>query len=344
MVPRDAWDLAKVPAHLRLTYRIRGADGAVLAHDKDLDEIRRAFAGAAADSVTSAHQDVERTGMVGWELDDVPRELSSVRAGHRVTGYPALVDEADTVALRVLTTPQSQETSMRGGVRRLASLAVPSPLPRALEAMDNAARLTLGLNPHGSTAALLADCWTCAVDSLLDDAGDLPWSRHGFDALVLRVRRDGEVRAEEVLEAARAALAAAHEVQRRLGGRTQLSELPARTDMVDQWARLVHPGFLTDAGLTAVRHYPRYFAAMSARLDALAADVRRDAVLMRPVAELQQAYLNRLAALAPGELPGASLRRVRWLLEELRVSVWAQRLGTAQPVSAQRVQRALADA
>ncbi len=344
VVPRDAWNLDNVPAHLRPSFRVRGSDGAVLASDKDLDELRRSLAGVAAQSVASVHDDVERTGMVSWEFDEVPRELSSVRAGHRVVGYSALVDEGSSVALRVLATADAQASSMRAGVRRLASLAVTSPAPKVLSELDNAARLSLGLSPHASTADLLADCWACAVDSVMDDAGELPWGRSGFEELVARLEQDGRERTRQVVEAARRALVAGSEVQRRLSGRAELDQLPALTDMLEQRARLVYPGFLADAGLAAVRHYPRYFAAMSVRLDRLAGELRRDAVLMGTLAGVQQAYRNRLAALAPGELPSSALRGVGWMLEELRVSLWAQELGTAQPVSVQRVQRALDEA
>jgi ATP-dependent helicase HrpA len=120
--------------------------------------------------------------------------------------------------------------------------------------------------------------------------------------------------------------------------------LPALADMSDQRARLVYPGFVTDSGLRALRHYPRYFAAMNARLDRLPADLRRDAVLAAQVASVQVPYLNRVAALPPGESAGEDLKAVRWLIEELRVSLWAQQLTTAQPVSVQRVERALVKA
>jgi len=344
VVPREAWDLNKVPAHLRLSFRVRAADGDVLARDKDLDELRRSFAGAAAQSVASAHADVERTGITSWDFDEVPRELTQVRAGHLVIGYPALVDEGTSVGLRVFATGAAQATSMRAGVRRMASLTVASPAARVVSELDNAARLALGLSPHGNTADLLADCWACAVGSVMDDIGDVPRERPGFEKLVAQIEEHGLERTREVVDAARKALVAAHEVQRRLSGRAELAQLPALTEMVDQRVRLVYPGFLSDAGLAAVRHYPRYFAAMSARIDKLAGDIRRDAVLMGTIAGVQQAYLNRLAALAPGGRAGGSLRAIRWMIEELRVSLWAQQLGTAYPVSVQRVQRALEEA
>jgi ATP-dependent helicase HrpA len=233
---------------------------------------------------------------------------------------------------------------MRAGVRRLATRVVTSPAADVVAELDNEARLALGLNPHGSTAALLADCWACAVDSVVAENGGPPWDRAGFAALVAALRERGLARTREVVDATRVALAASAQVGRRLSGRAELAMLPALTDLADQRSRLVYPGFVTDAGLSALRHYPRYFAAMEVRLDRLAGDLRRDAVLMATIAGPQAAYLQRVAALPPGESPGDHLRAVRWMLEELRVSLWAQQLTTAQPVSVQRVERALATA
>jgi ATP-dependent helicase HrpA len=340
-VPRHAWDLDKVPAHLRLSFRVRGDDGELLGKGKDLEDLRRSLAGLTEDSVSSAAASLRRSGMTTWDVDEVPREYAQVRAGHQVIGFPALVDEGASVGLDVFANQAAQTSAMRAGVRRLATLAVPSPASAVLDELDNAAKLSLGLNPHGSTAALMADCWACAVDGVIEDMGGTPWDRAGFEGLVARLRDQGLEWMRLVVAATLGALVASHEVGRRLSGRAELAMLPALTDMSDQRARLVHPGFVTEAGLGALRHYPRYFAAMVARLDKLASDPRRDAVLIATVAGVQAAYLNRVAALPPGEPAGEELRHVRWLIEELRVSLWAQQLTTAQPVSLQRVERAL---
>jgi ATP-dependent helicase HrpA len=111
--------------------------------------------------------------------------------------------------------------------------------------------------------------------------------------------------------------------------------------MRGQLARLVHDGFVGEAGLRQLREYRRYLQALMVRRERLPDQVARDRQQMDQLAELQEAYLHRVAALAPGVPPGAELRRVRWLLEEYRVSLWAQHLGTAVPVSDQRIRKAL---
>jgi ATP-dependent helicase HrpA len=129
-----------------------------------------------------------------------------------------------------------------------------------------------------------------------------------------------------------------------LAGRAQLDTLPALTDMKGQLARLVHRGFIGEAGSAQLRRYPTYLAALDRRRSQLDAQVARDRQLMDRIADLQEAYLHQVAALPEGRPPDANLRRVRWMLEEYRVSLWAQQLGTAYSVSDQRIRKALHEA
>jgi ATP-dependent helicase HrpA len=222
-------------------------------------------------------------------------------------------------------------------------LATPAPGQTLVDELDNAAKLTLGLNPHGSIPGLLEDCFAAAVDVVVDAAGGPAWTREEFDRLEAAVSSEAMQRTREVLRLVTAALAASARVERRLSGRAPLNLLPALSDMKAQAARLVQPDFVSEAGADALRHYPRYFAAIEQRLDKLESDAGRDAVLMASVAGVQAAYLHQVDALPEGMPAPAALARVRWMIEELRVSLWAQQLRTAQPVSVARVERALAD-
>jgi ATP-dependent RNA helicase HrpA len=342
VVSREDWRLDAVPAHLRPLFTVVTDDGGVVATSRDLDALKQNLARAAQGAVSTAASGLERTGITSWDFESVPREFSRTRAGTVVRGYPALVDTANSVSLRVLATPAEQAAAMPSGVRRLLMLAVASPAPALVQRLDNVGRLELGLAPNTSPTALLDDCYACAVDEIVARTGGPVWDREGFEALVREVRARADSCMEEVLTVVRPALVAATEVDRRLSGRAALDLLPALTDMKGQWSRLVYPGFVADAGLAALRHYPRYFAALQYRLDSLAVDPRRDARIMAGMAGVQAAYLHAVAALPADGLPSAELREVRWLLEELRVSLFAQHLKTPRPVSVQRVEKALA--
>jgi ATP-dependent helicase HrpA len=342
VVDRSDWDMDKVPAHLLTSFRVRGDDGRVLAEGKDLPALRDALSGSTAASVSAAASALERAGVTEWDFGALPRTYAQTRAGHDVRGFPALVDEGDSVAIRVLASESAQEPTMRRGVRRMLALAVPPPAAQIVGSLGNDERLALALAPHGGLDALVSDAWDAVADVFVDELG-IPWDQPAFDDLRGRLAADGERVLREILTLTRSALVDAYAVDRRLSGRAELALLPALADLRAQWGRLVYPGFVADAGRGQLRRYPTYLAAMSRRLDLLSSDPRRDPALMGAVAPLQRAYLDRVGAIPPGQPPSRELVRVRWLLEELRISLWAQDLKTAEPVSPQRVQRALAE-
>ena len=343
LVVAEDWDLDKVPPYLQMTFRVRDDTGSVLGEGKDLDALKVQLGGTAGQAVSVAAAAIERTGLTEWDFGALDKHFVRARAGHEVRGYPALVDEGDTVAIRVLSTEARQDAAMRLGTRRLLMLSTASPAARIANGLDNRDKLALGLNPHGSIPALLDDCYAAAVDQIVARSGGPAWDQTGFERLQAAVRAQGEQQTGEVLESVRRALVDGYAVDKRLSGRAELALLPALADLKAQWAGLLYPGFVADAGADAVAHYGRYFAAMTERLDKLAADPRRDAVLMATLAPVRDAYAHQLAALPPGAPVSQSLAAVRWMIEEFRVSLWAQQLRTSGPVSAQRIERALAE-
>jgi len=346
-VQRGDWDLDKVPSHLRLSFRVVSDSGDVLGESKDLDALRGTLRESTSEAISFVAASVERTGLTGWDFGTLPEVFTQTRAGHEVKGYPGLVDEGNSVAIKVFGSASERDAVTRLGLRRLVVRALPSPGTRLIRDLDNADKLVLGLNPHGSIAALVDDCHAGAVAALIEErfgpkAGP-GWDREHFDALVHQIQAGLETQLRRGLALATAALAAASGIDRRLSGRAELSMLPALTDMKGQWSRLVYAGFLADAGLEALQNYPRYFSAMGHRLDRLSDDLRRDAGLMVQVAGVETPYLHQLEGLPPGVPPGPELRAIRWMLEELRVSLWAQQLTTPRPVSLKRIERALHD-
>ena len=342
VVPREEWDWEKVPAHLRPTYRVVSDEGAVVSAGKDLAELKKPLAGRFAQALTDAAADHARTGQRTWTFGTVERSFEQLRAGHQVKGYPALVDEGDTVGLLVHGSEQAQEASHRLGVRRLLALTVPSPAGRLTEGWDNRRKLALAGSPYPSVAELLDDCVLAAVELLMDRHGGPVWDEQAFDELRGKVGVELRGAAEDVLADAVRVLEGWRETDRLLSGSVDLMLLPAMTDMRAQVGRLVRRGFVADVGGAQLRHLPRYLAGVRSRHEKLASALNRDRMLMDQLGPLQDAYLNRVAALPEGQPEPLALRRVRWLLEEYRVSLWAQQLGTPVPVSDARIRKALA--
>ncbi len=332
-VPPDAWQPDQIPAHLKMTFRVLDDNGSTLGEGKDLAVLKRQLAGEVRATMAEVAGTLERQGLRDWTLGTLPRTFEQPLAGQSVQGYPALVDTQDSVAVRVLATAAEQQQAMWQGTRRLLQLAVPTGVKPLLASLSNETKLSLANNPHGSAAALLDDCVACAVDKIMEEAGGPAWDEDGFRALVDATRPALPTGVADVVTNVARILAAAHAADKKVRTVTALPFLPALTDIRAQLSALIYPGFVTATGWRRLPDVVRYLKAIERRLDKLPEDPHRDAARMRDIARVLQV----VEALPPGE--GA--RRIRWMVEELRVSYFAQTLGTAYPVSEQRIMRAV---
>ncbi|MEA2295577.1 MAG: ATP-dependent helicase HrpA, partial [Solirubrobacteraceae bacterium] len=328
-VPAGAFDPSKLPPHLRMTYSVEADDGDVLAVGEDLDAVREAVKPRLRAQLTDATAALERSGLTTWDgIDELPRRVELSGA----TGFPALVDEGASVGVRTLETADAQAASMRAGTRRLLALTVPSPARFVEGRLDNAAKLSLLGAPHGSVGAVLADATEAALDALLARAGGPAWDAGGFERLRAEVAGDLADTTAEVVGQVVRILDAYREVQDRLGKAIGDALRPARLDVAGQIGGLVYDGFVTATGVARLPDVERYLQAAARRLERLPTQVAADADRMKAVHELEAAY--RRSPNAPPE--------VRWMLEELRVSHFAQGLGVKGQISSKRIRRALA--
>ncbi|NES30997.1 ATP-dependent RNA helicase HrpA [Micromonospora terminaliae] len=343
-VPPDAWDVGKLPPHLRVTFRVLGEDDKPVAEGKDLPALQRELRREVRQVVAAAAPDVARTGLTGWDIGALPRTIEQVRAGYAVTAYPALVDEGTTVGVKVFDSPAEQEAAHWAGTRRLLRLTVPSPAKFLQGRLSNEAKLALSRNPHGGVPALIEDAAGAAIDKLMADAGGPAWDADGFAALRERVRADLVDTVVEVMGRVRQVLAAAYAVEQRLGATRNLAVVAALADIRTQLGGLVHKGFITEAGYARLPDLLRYLTAIERRLDRLPGNPQRDKSQQDRIAVVQKEYQDMLAALPPAKRQSAAVRQIRWMIEELRVNVFAQALGTPYPVSEQRIYRAMDEA
>ncbi|MEV4463951.1 ATP-dependent RNA helicase HrpA [Micromonospora echinofusca] len=343
-VPRDAWDTERLPAHLRVSFRVLDEENKPVAEGKDLPALQRRLKAEVRQVVAAAAPDVVRTGLRTWSIDDLPRTIEQVRAGYAVTAYPALVDEGDTVGVKVFDSPAEQEAAHWAGTRRLLRLTVPSPAKFLQGRLSNEAKLALSRNPHGGVQELISDAAGAAIDKLIGDAGGPAWDAEGFAALRDKVRADLVDTVVEIMDRVRRVLAAAYTVEQRLGATRNLAVVAALADIRAQLNGLVHKGFVTETGYARLPDLLRYLTAIERRLDRLPGNPQRDKQQQDRVAVVQKEYQEMLAALPPGRRQSAAVRQIRWMIEELRVNVFAQALGTPYPVSEQRIYRAMDEA
>jgi ATP-dependent helicase HrpA len=335
-VPRDAWDLSKLPRHLRITVRVTDSGG-VLAEGKDVAEIQRELRPRLRAVLSEAAAAITRTGLTSWSVAELPREF---RDGS-VVAYPALADAGNTVDVRLFETPDAARTSMWAGTRRLILLGAPSPVKSIAGGLSTRAKLALSHNPHGGVAAMFADCVTCAADYLMAEAGGPAWDREGFERLSASVRSGLHEVTAEVVNQVEAALRLAHSAGARLQDNHADLLRPAVADMRAQLSGLIYPGFVAATGYRRLPHLTRYLRGIERRLDKLPENPVRDAANMAIARRAEQAYQQAVADLPAPRRGQPDVTEVRWMLEELRVSLFAQTLGTQAPVSENRILTAL---
>lgn len=341
LVPIGAFDIEKLPPHLRVTFAVEAADGTELAKGKDLEALQEKLAAPIRQAVAQAVAGgLERAGLRSWpdDLDTLPRTVESTTGSRTVRGYPALVDAGAAVDLRVFATAAEQAAAMPSGTRRLLRLVVPSPLKAVEKALDTRTRLVLGSNPDGSLAALLDDCADAAVAVLAPGSA---WTRAEFEGLRARVAANIVPTTLDIVGRVQKVLGAAHEVELALPDRPLAAHAEAVADIRAQFARLLPGGFVAATGAQHLGDLTRYLTAIGRRLDTLPRGVAADQDRMRRVHAVQQEYDELGAALAPGRAAADDVREIGRQIEELRVSLWAQQLGTPRPVSEQRIYRAI---
>ena len=339
----QGWRPADVPRHLQVRFEVTAADGSLTAAGRDLAELKQRLAGQVRESLTRAGAELARTGATTWVFGTIPDQLELDRGGRRLVGYPALVDEGTTVGLRVLDTPERQHRSHPTGLRRLVLLNTPDPTRWVIGHLGNTDKLALGAQslsgrtgPAGRCAAGLGrrarrpgrweqvrtePAFAALCDTVRVDNAELARAITGLCAEILRLHQQllGELPGAARLDAASAA------------------------DVSEQIGNLVFAGFLAATPYEHLVDLPRYLGAARQRLVGMRTAPARDRAGFEVIARCEDAYAELCELAPPGRLP-EQIEEVGWLLEELRVSLFAQNLRTKVPVSEKRVLNAIAGA
>ena len=336
-VPAAAFKDAPLPTHLRMHVTVLGVAGEVLATGDDLDALREQLASQLRRTLAAAAPSLAREGLREWPGGRLPRSIEMERDGAQIVGYPALVDTDGTVAVRILATPAEQHAAMRLGTRRLLLLTVASPARAVLDTLPARDKLALARDTDGRAADAVRDSISAAVDALVEEAGGPAWDAESFNLLRDYVAARLAPHAAELLRTAAEIHQLAHEVRDALVGEPPDILRASYDDMRVQLAALVSVDVATRVGSERLGHLPRYLRAMQQRLERLPRDPARDIKLMQRVHDVEDAWHDALDELPTGSAVPTTLADVPWMLQELRVSLFAQQLGTAHPVSEKRI-------
>ena len=350
-VHEDAWDLSTLPAHLRMKVRLVDAGGRAVASGEDLVALKRGHGGdAAAAALPTADQGraaIERDGITRWDFGGLPGHIDRTHGGIRLRGYPALVDQGDSVSIRVLDAEHAAERAMRPGLRRLVMLTLAQDaryLRRNLPGLDRMRlQYAKAPRPEGGSGqarapADLADELVALIVDLTFTEGQPPIrDQAAFAARIAACKGRLMPTAGEVCELASRILDAYQQLRKRLAGITQINWMPSVLDLRAQLDALVFRGFLQQVPFERLKAYPRYLKAADQRADKLSHAAGRDQQRLAELMPLLEQLRERQAAARAADRDDPRLDEIRWMLEELRVSLFAQQLGTAYPVSVKRI-------
>ncbi|NIR31807.1 MAG: ATP-dependent RNA helicase HrpA [Gammaproteobacteria bacterium] len=357
-IPADAWRIDRLPEHLRMNFRVVDGEGSVLAQGRDLGALQRRLGAAAARSFARLPASgIERADVTEWDFGELPETADFEAGGARYTGYPALVDEGESVSLRVLDTPAAADAAHRRGLRRLFMRRLARETRHLRKNLPNLQQMCLAYalvpqcagDGHASRRGegRARDACTELREDLLGAAFDRAFleggapgirSARAFEAR-LEAGRDALVSVanelcalvERVLNEHRAVRALRREAP---GGAHEKS----LADLDTQLAHLVFRGFVADTPYSYLTELPRYLRAAGMRIRKLERDPARDASKAEAVGVLWRRYQARRRSHEQRGIRDPELAVYRWMLEELRVSFFAQELGTAHPVSVKRLE------
>ena len=357
----DDWNIAAIPAHLRIGFditdaegrpvgkksrkngkdKLKGSQSASIARSEDLEVLQIVLAPKVSQSLTKAAGQPQIHGAKEWTFDPIPKRVDLSRKGPDAVGYPCLVDEGDSVGTTVLDTPRAQRTSHASGVVKLLVLNLPDPTKWVVTHMDNATKLALATSPYPSVPALLADARHKAVASVAQEkAGDLSGIRDKktFDDLALVVRQDQADRMARVVRTAGRILSRVVAARQALA---TVSDPAIHADIVAQINDLVFENFISATPDPWYDDMPRWIQGVSVRIESLMTNPSRDPRQMAELEPLLADYDALCEEQPAGKLP-AEVEEIGFMLEELRVQYFAQKLGTRVSVSPKRIRMAIA--
>ncbi|MBI6160581.1 ATP-dependent RNA helicase HrpA [Serratia liquefaciens] len=337
-VSRDDWQWDQVPDHLKMTFRVVGEKHKTLLEGKNLTALKLQLKDKVQETLSAVADDgLEQSNLHIWSFGKLPEFYEQKRGGYSMKAYPALVDEKDSVAIRLFDSEQEQQQAMWQGTRRLLLLNIPSPIKYLHEKLPNKAKLGLYFNPYGRVLDLIDDCISCGIDKLIAEHGGPVWQEEDFARLQEKVRAELNETVVGVAKQVEQILTAVFNINKRLKGRVDISLALALSDIKNQLGGLVYRGFVTNNGWKRLSDTLRYLQAIERRLEKLATDPHRDRAQMLRVEQVQQAWQQWLNKLPPKRQQDEEVKEVRWMIEELRVSLFAQQLGTPYPISDKRI-------
>ncbi len=343
-VLREDWNLEQVPDHLKVTFRAVDHRNRKLKEHRNLHELKESLKEKVQETLSKvADDDIEQQGLHTWSFGELPKVYQQKRGGYDVKAFPAIVDSKDSVEIKLFETEQEQISAMQAGQRRLVLLNVPSPIKYLHSHLPNKSKLGLYFNPYGKVLDLIDDCIACGVDKLIEEKGGLVWESNQFDELKEHVRAELGDTVVDIAKKVETILTTAFNINKKLKGRIDFTMAFALSDIKAQIEGLIFKGFATECGWKKLPDILRYLKAVERRMEKLPIDPNKDRLHMLKIESVSNDYKELLNKIPKGVAIPDNVKEIRWMIEELRVSFFAQQLGTPYPISDKRVKNAITE-
>ncbi|WP_420794504.1 ATP-dependent RNA helicase HrpA [Thalassomonas haliotis] len=337
-LPEDCWHEIELPVHLTMNFKILDEKNKLIRQGRDLNALKAQLQGKVKATIKQvADKGIEQDKLTAWDFGELPLGYQRKVANMTIKAFPALVDHKSTVAIELFEQEVQAQQAMLSGISRLILLNIPSPVKYLQEKLPNKAKLGLYFNPFGAIADLLQDCINAACRHLVAQQGDLPRGEADFK------RSRDFVRAEIadcVLQAAikvEKCLSLAHDIRKLLKGKVALNVIQSHGDIKDQLDKLIFKGFVTASGIDKLDDINRYLSGILRRLEKLPVDPNQDRLKMLEVDKVSELWQKLIGKQRKDQPLLQEIADIKWMIEEYRVSLFAQNLGTAYPVSGKRI-------
>ena len=338
-ITRDDWDASNLPVHLKMRYSVVGSHGQELRSGRDLEALQAAYVGEVEETLLKfSDNSIERDQVTDWNFGDLPQSVDIEKSGMTMQGYPALQATRDGVGIKLFATPSAAMSAMPLGLRALYKQVLKDEVKYLQRKLPNINVLSLRFTPFGNKQSLIADIVNAAFDETFINPVELPRTRDAFMKALQDNRANLVGVAGEMCDRLGQVFEQHRQVAKRLEGSISLSWIEPATDIKEQIASLLFNGFVTATGLQRLARLPVYFQAMDKRLDAIDRAPDKD---RRRRSEFLPVW-ERFCAL-PGDKDDdphyrTAHQTLRWAFEELRVSLFAQDLGTSEKVSVSKLE------
>ncbi len=341
-ITSEDWHLDQVPDYLKMTFSIIH-DNEEIASGKNLvllkEQLKNDVQKALTSLTTKKIVPIEQSGITDWNFGTLPSIYEEKQKNYTVKAYPAIIDHQNSVSIELIDNQEEQQKLNQLGLRRLLMLNIPSPIKYLHEKLPNKSKLGLYFNSFGSVLMLIDDCIACAVDELIDKYNQNIQNQQQYQKLLNYTKTNINEMVIDIAKQVEGILTLYYNVNKKLKGRVDLSLAFALSDIKKQLSKLVYKGFVADSGYKRIADIYRYLLAIEKRIEKLMVNVTKDRQSMNIIEEVENQYEKWVNSLPQISRSKDSVINIRWMIEELRVNLFAQQLGTPYPISPKRVKQ-----